>query len=410
MAKKILFVHNNFPGQFPHIARAALALGYEAAAIGSKTARDYLGIKAHRWELSRGTTPKIFEPATRAEADLLRANAAATQARALKASGFIPDLIIGHPGWGETIHLSHIFPGVPTILFGEFYYGGKGSDTGFDPEFDNPSEADEMRIHAKNATQLLAYAHAEVIVSPTPFQASRFPKTMRKDIRVFHEGVSLEAATQNPLAQLTLPNGQVLDRSKPVITFVNRNFERLRGFHIFMRALPEFMADVPDANVVIIGSDSKGGYGGQIEGTATWKERMLAEVGDKIDHSRLHFLGRVPHDKLMAAMAISWGHVYYTYPFVLSWSLVEAMACECLIIGSDTSPVRDAITNGENGILNNFFDVPALSAAMIDACKNPAIYMSMRKAARKTALNLFDKDTVGLPKWMALINELIGSP
>ena len=410
MAQKILFVHNNFPAQFLHIARAALAAGYEAAAIGSKTARDHLGIKPYRWELSRGTTPKIFEPATRAEADLLRADGAAIQARALKATGFIPDLIIGHPGWGETIHLSHIFPGVPQILFGEFYYGGKGGDTGFDPEFDDTSEADEMRIHAKNATQLLGYAYADVIVSPTPFQASRFPKSLRKDIRVFHEGIDLEAAIPNPAAQLTLPDGTILDQSKPVITFINRHFERLRGFHVFMRALPALMESVPDVNVVVIGSDSKGGYGGQIEGTATWKEKMLAEVGHKIDHSSLHFLGRVPHDKLMAAMAISWGHVYYTYPFVLSWSLVEAMACECLIIGSNTAPVRDAITSGENGILNDFFDVPALSAAMIDACKNPEAYLPMRKAARKTALNLFDKDTVGLPKWMALINELIGSP
>jgi glycosyltransferase involved in cell wall biosynthesis len=410
MAKKILFVHNNFPAQFPHIAREAIAMGYEAAAIGSRTARDHLGIKTYRWDLPRGTTPGIFNTATRAEADLLRANGAAIQAKKLISEGFIPDLIIGHPGWGETIHLSHIFAGVPQILFGEYYYGTKGGDTGFDPEFADTSEADDMRIHAKNATQLLAYAHADVIVSPTPFQASRFPKSLRKDIRIFHEGIDLEAAKPNATAEMALPNGTILNRSKPVITFINRNFERLRGFHIFMRALPALMANVPEVNVVVIGSDSKGGYGGQIEGTTTWKEKMLAEVGDKIDHSRIHFLGRVPHDKLMAAMAISWGHVYYTYPFVLSWSLVEAMACECLIIGSNTAPVRDAITHGENGILNDFFDVPALSAAMIDACQNPATYLSMRKAARKTALNVFDKDTVGLPKWMALINELIGSP
>ena len=409
MAKKILFIHTNFPGQFPHIAKAALDANYKIAIIGSASAKDFHGITPRRWTLKRGTTTNIFDPATRAEADLLRADAAATQARLLKASGFIPDLIIGHPGWGETIHLSIIFPGVPQILFGEFFYLPVGGDVGFDAEFETRTDAQDMRVHAKNATMALAYASADVIVSPTHFQASTFPIGLRSRIRVFHEGVSLNAATKVPDAKLKLPNGSVLDASTPTITFINRNFERLRGFHIFMRALPTFMAACPQAQIVIIGTDSAGGYGGKLESQQTWQHKMLAEVGATIDQSRLHFMGRVPHSDMIAALSLSWAHVYYTYPFVLSWSLVEAMACECLILGSDTGPVRDAVTDGENGVLNNFFDVNALSTAMIGACENPQNYQIYRKRARQTALSLFDKDTVGIPAWMSLIKEIIGA-
>lgn len=406
--KNILFVHNNFPGQFRHIVLAAQKVGYQIAAISSASSpKDFSGIVPRQWTLGRGTTPGIYDPATRAEADLLRGGAAANEARVLKANGFIPDLIIGHPGWGETIHLSIIFPGVPQILFGEFFYLPVGADVGFDSEFETRTDAQDMKVHAKNATMSLAYACADVIVSPTPFQASTFPIGLQGRLRVFHEGVSLDAAVKKKDAQFTLPNGSNLDASKPVITFINRNFERLRGFHIFMRALPALMAAVPDVQVIVIGTDSGGGYGGKLANQLTWKQKMLAEVGDKIDQNRLHFVGKVSHSEMISALSLSWGHVYYTYPFVLSWSLVEAMACECLIIGSDTGPVRDAVTQGETGILNDFFDVGALSDAMIDACANPDKYQNMRKNARKTALNLFDKDNVGVPTWMKLIQEVL---
>jgi len=350
----------------------------------------------------------MFDHATRVEADLIRAEAAATQARKLKATGFIPDLIIGHPGWGETVHIPIIFPGVPIILFGEYFYQPVGGDVGFDLEFESRSDAQDMRVHAKNATMALAYAGAKVIVCPTAFQASTFPIGLQNSIRIIHEGISLENASKRPEATFRLPNDVVLDGSQPIITFINRDLERLRGFHIFMRALPEFMAKCPDAQVIVIGSDSGGGYGGKLANQETWKAKMLKEVGDRIDQSRLHFVGRVPHTEMINALSLSSAHVYYTYPFVLSWSLVEAMACECLILGSDTGPVRDAVTHGETGILNDFFDVDALSSAMIDACVNPSKYENMRKAARKTAIGQFDKDTVGIPAWMALIKEMIG--
>ncbi|KRB81521.1 group 1 glycosyl transferase [Sphingomonas sp. Root710] len=406
MSRRVLFVHQNFPGQFPHIADALVARGDKVAAIGGKTAKDRPGVKLVRWDNKRGSTPGIFDAATRAEADLIRARAAAAAAVELRKTGFVPDLIIGHPGWGETIHLRDIFPEARLILFGEFYYRQFGADVNFDREFETPTLERAMRTNGKNATQSLAYVMADMIVSPTAFQASTFPDVIRNRIRILHEGIDLSRARAKRDARVTLPDGKILDRSTPVITFINRHFERLRGFHIFMRALPAFLDAVPEAHVVAIGEDGTG-YGGDRSDGKGWREAMLAELGPRLERNRVHFVGRVPHETMIDIFSIGAAHVYYTYPFTLSWSLVEAMACESLIIGSDTAPVRDAITNGKDGLLLDFFDVGALSQAMIDAVRHPDRYAALRGQARLTALERFDRESIGVPGWLAMVDEVL---
>ena len=405
MSRRILFIHQNFPGQFPHIADALVARGDKVVAIGGPTAKERPGIGLIRWNNKRGTTRGIFDPATRAEADLIRANAAAAAAVELRKRGFVPDVIIGHSGWGETLHMKDIFPEARLIVFGEFYYRQFGGDVNFDREFERPTLEGAMRTNGKNATQSLAYVMADQIVSPTAFQASTFPSIFQPRIRVLHEGIDLSRARANPQARVELAGGRVLDRSTPVITFINRNFERLRGFHIFMRALPAFLDAVPEAHVIAIGSDGTG-YGAKRDDGKTWREAMYAELGARLEPNRVHFVGAVPHEKMIDILSIGAAHVYYTYPFTLSWSLVEAMACECLILGSDTAPVRDAIIPEDNGVLLDFFDVDALSRAMIDAVRHPERYAAMRARARVTALSHFDRETVGVPGWLAMIDEM----
>ena len=404
--RKILIMHQNFPGQFDLIARALRARGDEVVTIGGPTARPIEGIPFVRWTTSRGSTKDIYYQAVRAEADLIRGTAAAQAAEQVKQRGFLPDLIIAHPAWGETIHLNLIYPDVPQLLFGELYYQPRGLDSDFDPEFGSPKLEQHMRVTAKNAGQSLAFSMASRIICPTPFQASTFPPVFRPLISVLHEGIDATRAARRP-AKLELSDGRSLDGSKPVITFINRRFEPLRGFHVFMRALPAFLDACPDAEVVLIGEEQGVSYGATLPGGEQWKARMLAEVGDRLDLSRVHFLGRVDHARMVDALSISWGHVYYTYPFVLSWSLLEAMACECLILGSDTAPVRDAVEHGRNGLLFDFFDINALSNAMIRAAREPASLAPLRKAARQTVLDRFDSRTTGLPGWLRLIDETL---
>lgn len=404
----ILIVHQNFPGQFPHIADALVKRGDRVAAIGSQTARGRPGVDLRKWQNKRGTTEGIFPQAVRAEADLIRATAAAGVALQLKRDGFTPDVIIGHPGWGETIHLKEVWPEAKMILLGEMFYRSRGGDTDFDIEFGEFTFAEATRVNSKGATQALAFALADRIICPTSFQSSSFPPGLQASIRVLHEGIDLAAARRRLDARVRLPqNAGVLDGSAPVITYVSRTLEPLRGFHIFMRALPELLVTCPEAHVVIVGTNSPSGYGARAPDGKTWLDWLLHGLGNRIDRRRLHIMGMVPHNVLIDLFSISWAHVYYTYPFVLSWSLLEAMACECLVVASDTPPLHDAITHGKDGLLLPFFDIAALAAALIRSVQSPQVFSEMRQSARLTARAKFDR-SAGVVGWLDEIDRLAG--
>jgi glycosyltransferase involved in cell wall biosynthesis len=187
---------------------------------------------------------------------------------------------------------------------------------------------------------------------------------------------------------------------------IRRHLEPLRGLHAFLRALPRALGELPEAQAIIIGNESASGYGGKAPDGRTWKAYFWDQVKDQLDPARVHFLGRTTHEEMISAMRISAAHVYFTYPFVLSWSLLEAMSCECLVLGSDTEPVRDAIQDGVNGRLLDFFDREALGQAMIEAWREKDRFLDMRKAARRTVVETFDQATIGRPQWLQLVVDL----
>jgi glycosyltransferase involved in cell wall biosynthesis len=403
MPSGVLFVHNNFPAQFRDLAQALLDRGVKVAAIGGETAPGVAGVAIGRYALDRGTTPGVFPYAVRAEADLIRAAAAFRMAKVLKEAGFDPAVIVGHPGWGETTFIDEAWPDAKRVMFAEFFYRGRGLDIDFDDEFFETTEQAVLTGKAKNPVMTLAYAEADVIVAPTEFQASVLPEVFRPRVRVIHEGVDVDAIRPGPAEPFDLPDGRTIAPGTPVITYVNNHLEPMRGLHIFARALPRLMAEVPDAQVVVFGRENARPYGGQAPEGATW--RQLVFEGLEVDAARLHFMGKAPHAQMLAAMRLSTAHVYYTYPFVLSWSLVEAMASGCYVIGSDTPPLHDAITDGVNGRLLPFFDVEALSQALIDACRDPRAAAPLRAAARKTAVAKFSSRD-GREAWLQVLRDL----
>jgi glycosyltransferase involved in cell wall biosynthesis len=257
---RFLFVHNNFPAQLGFVAAAMAARGHACRAIASATGREVPSVPLLRWTGKRGSTPGIFAPATRAEADFIRGRAAAEAALKLREEGWAPDVIVGPPGWGETVFLREVFPAAKQVLYAEFYYRSEGADVGFDPEFGPLAMEDRFRVHAKNATMAMAFAEADRIVAPTAFQAGMLPQAFRGRATILHEGVDVDRVRRDP--NTGLKRGErVLDRSTPVITFINRRFEPLRGYHILMRALPRLLAEVKDAEVLLIGSGDSSGYG-----------------------------------------------------------------------------------------------------------------------------------------------------
>lgn len=403
MPRGVMFVHNNFPAQFRDLAQSLVAMGVPVCALGQDHAAVMPGVRTARYSLPRGSTPGIYPLAVRPEADLLRARSAHDAAVALKNDGWDPQVIVGHAGWGEMTYLREVFPDAKQVVFAEFWYRGHGMDVGFDTEFFPFEPESVFRAEAKNAVMGMAYAEADAIVAPTEFQASALPRRFREAARVIHEGVDTDAIRPDPPEPFVLDDGRVIAPGTPVVTHVNNNMEPLRGLHIFARSLPRLLAEVPDAQAIVVGNPNKRPYGGAAPDDRTWRE--VCFDGLEIDRERVHFVGRVSHPRMLSALRLGAAHVYYTYPFVLSWSLVEAMASGCYVVGSDTPPLHDAIQDGVNGRLLPFFEVEALSQALIAACRDPAATAQLRAAARETAVAHFDRKK-GRAAWIALLQEL----
>jgi glycosyltransferase involved in cell wall biosynthesis len=400
-----LFVHNNFPAQFRHVATALARDGRNrVVAIGSMTAREMPGIELHRYDFRQEASPATHSFARRFDIECRRAEQVLYLAAAVLQSGFVPDVIVVHSGWGEALPLRAVFPAARVINYCEYYYRPDGQDVNFDPEFPRLSLDGTAGLAAKNAMGLLALADCDLGLSPTEWQRATHPIEFQGKIKVLHEGVDTDAARPNPGGAVELPSGLHLQQGDEVITFVARNLEPLRGFHAFMRALPRVLALRPRAQVLVIGGDGVS-YGAAPPPGTTWKEHYLDEVRAGLDLSRIHFLGLLDHRQFLSALQVSAVHVYLTYPFVLSWSLIEAMSCGCVVVGSDVGPVREAIEDGRNGILVPFFEPVRIASAIIDVLENPARYQSMRAAARATVLERYDLHRHCLPAALSLLTS-----
>lgn len=406
---RVLFVHQNFPGQFLHLAPALAARGHDCRALtdGRNTRSSPVPVVKYRFD------PPVVDPAsTRLGRNYTtmsdRGVVAARAALAMRRQGYVPDVVFGHSGWGETLFLREVWPEARHLIYAEFYYSGRGRDVGFDPEFDAGDPFDQIMIAQGRAAHLgQALAHADVGLSPTHWQAESYPDPLRRMLTVIHDGVDTATVTPDPAAQVTLPDGTTLRAGDEVLTFVNRNLEPYRGYHIFMRALPAVLAARPQAHVVIVGGDEVS-YGKPAPAGMTWKDLFLTEVVERLDLSRVHFTGRVPHPTFRALMQVARVHAYLTYPFVLSWSMIEAMAAGALVVGSRTAPVTEVIEDRVNGLLVDFFDVEGWSARLIEALAHPGRFRGVREAARKTVVERYDLRGVCLPRLIGFVEGSTG--
>ncbi len=407
----VLFIHQNFPGQFRHIA-AHLASSPEhvVIAMGEKKniARpdaQIAGVKLVGYELSRTAQPLTHKYLHGPEENILRGQAVVRTCLQLKQQGFNPQLIVSHAGWGEALFLRDVFPDARILGYFEFYYHAQGKDVGFDPEF--PTDFDrKFLLRIRNATHLLTWTNVDSGWSPTQWQKSLFPAVYQPQIKVIHEGIDTTHIMPNPHAKFTLPSGQVLTRQDEVLTLVNRALEPYRGFHVFMRALPEIQRQRPNAITVIVGSD-KVGYGAAPQNAENWREAMLAEVGDQLDLSRVHFVGNLAYGNYLRLLQVSRAHTYLTYPFVLSWSMLEAMAAGCILLASATPPVLEVVKDQENGLLFDFFDIAKLTALAVAVLAEPERFAHLGVAARETIIRHYDLKTVILPAQIQFINKLL---
>ena len=401
---RVLFLHQNFPGQFPHIAtHLANSADNQVLSISQQQAKGLQCVTNITYQPARPITKNIHHYIAGLESAVLNGQATAKVMEALKQKGFIPDVVIGHAGWGETLYVKDVFPKTKLINYFEFFYHATGADTDFDPEYPNTID-DHLRIRTKNSINLLSLHASDAGISPTQWQKSLYPSEFQPKISVIHEGVNTELAKPNPNAELTLPNGLKLSKKVKVVTFVARNLEPYRGFHVFMRALEDICQRQPDCHVLIVGGDEIS-YGRKPDGALNYREKLQKEVS--YDKNRVHFLGKLPYADYLTMLQISSAHVYLTVPFVLSWSMLEAMATGCVVIGSNTAPVSEVI-DGENGVLVDFFSPREIAEKVDEVLSNMASkkYVAMRKNARETILNNYNTQK-SIKQYQHLLEALI---
>ncbi|GAB4175195.1 MAG: glycosyltransferase family 4 protein [Thalassobaculales bacterium] len=406
---RILFVHQNMPGQYKHLARLFGARADSEAVFITKAGKPQIeGVRQVVYEVSRKPTDGLHHYLTGFEDQVLHGQGVVRAALAEKKRGFRPDIILAHSGWGEALYLKDVFPDAKLLVYSEFWYSARGADVGFDPG--QPSDLDtDCRTRTRNAHMALSLLSADWGLSPTRWQWSVHPEPLRQKISVIFDGIDSAVCAPDPVARMILPNGRSIGREDEVVTFSVRNLEPYRGFPQYMKAVEILQRQRPQAVFVIVGGD-RVSYGKPPDDAVSWREKALRDCA--IDPARTHFLGHLPYDRFLTVLKLSRVHAYLTYPFVLSWSMMEAMSTGCLIVGSNTAPVREVLTDGVNGLLCDFFDPEAIAARIGEALDRQDELEPLRRAARQTVLERYDLRSVCLPAHLRLIDTLVagGTP
>jgi glycosyltransferase involved in cell wall biosynthesis len=406
---KIAFFHQNFPGQFLHLSKAMLDRGDEVLAFRRKQDKPrptpVKTIEYATEESNINVLPNWLQETTTSLAIGARV---ARSALSQKKAGFHPDIVFAHCGWGEALFLKEIWPDAKIVLYCELYYHPNGKNTSFDKEIQKHdlSKASNMRL--KNMLLLAQFEAADAFMAPTKWQAEQFPNRIARKMKIVHDGVDTDTIKKNNDAVFELENGNILTKSDKIITLVNRNLEPARGYHKFIRAIPEVLSKHQDAQVVIVGAENNG-YGVKAPKGTSWKEFFLKQVRDNMDSqtlSRIHFVGRIDYNKYLSLLNVSTVHTYLTYPFVLSWSLIEAMASECAIVASNTPPVAEVISHGREGMLCDFHNHSDLAAKICHLLDNPSEREILGKKARAAVLAKYDLHSITLPQQMRWLDSL----
>lgn len=401
----VVFIHQNMPGQFGRLAALLAADPTNRVVFVTRRGdRPIPNVRTIVYRPRRGASTETHPYVRSMEEAVLHGQQVARVLRSLRRDGFSPDIVIGHPGWGETLFVKDIFPNIPYLNYCEFYYRSVGQDFSFDTLYYPPTLDALLSQRLRCAPLLLALDACDQGIAPTTWQLRSHPEEFQAKIATIHEGIDTDALRPCPATGFTLPNGRVLEAGDEVVTYAARNLEPYRGFPSFLRAVPRVLATRPNAIVLIIGGDQTS-YGAPPPAGGTWRDVLLKEV--PVDPARVFFLGHLPYDRFHAAIAVSRVHVYLTYPFVLSWSMLEVMALGRVLIGSDTAPVREVIRDGENGLLVDFFSPDAIADRIADVLADPKAFAPLGAAARTTIIERYALSDC-LARHVDLIHGLAG--
>jgi glycosyltransferase involved in cell wall biosynthesis len=400
---KLLFVHQNCPGQFKHLApRLAADPGNEVVFLTQRGKPDIPNVRKLEYEPSLGKSKTTHRYLRLTEEGIRNGQAAARIALKLRDEGFFPDAVVAHMGWGEALYLKAVWPQIRLLGYFEWYYNPTGADVGFDP--DNPATLDDVcRISTRNCLHLLNLQTADWGFSPTSWQWSQHPREYRSKLSVIHEGVDVDHLIPNPDSAIRVHDNLHLHAGSEIVTYVARNLEPYRGFPTFIRAAEMILQRRRQVHIIVVGGDDVS-YGSKRKDGKSYRDHYMENLD--LDLSRIHFLGRVPYSTYVRVLQVSAVHVYLTVPFVLSWSMLEAMAAGCLVLGSRTPPVEEVIKDGHNGLLVDFFSPEAVANRVDSVLDHPNRMQRVRDEARQTIKQRYGLDLC-LNKQVKLIQRVV---
>jgi len=397
----ILFVHQNFPAQFGHIAEyLAQRHGFRCSFVSEKPAGRVGSIERIQYQIRSGATAANHYCSRTFENAIWHTHAVF---EALKARPDIqPDLVVGHSGFGSTLFLRQLYP-CPIINYFEYFYRATNSDMDFRPDFPT-QEIDRLRAMARNAMILLDLENCDAGYSPMRWQRDRLPELFHDKVRVIFDGIDTQVWRPHTPEERVVA-GQLIPADRPIVTYVSRGFESMRGFDIFMKSAKKLYQRRPDVLFVVVGTD-RIAYGGddKVIGQKSFKDWVMAR--DIYEPSNFLFLGLVPPAELARLFCLSQLHIYLTVPFVLSWSLLNALACGTTVLASNTAPVREVIEPGRTGLLVDFFDIDRFAETADQVLADPAQYRPLGQAGAELVRQRYSLD-VCLPQMLQLYQEAV---
>lgn len=401
---KILFVHQNYPGQFRESLPRLAASGKHQIVFATKRQIEtppkdhFIAI----YKDTHKTDDKVHRMARLFDTQAGTAMAVKTVCEGLKKRGFVPDVIVGHAGWGELMFVGDAFPDVPMAAYFEYYFIPKGGCVGYDPEFPEAPDVSAL-LHARNAMNYLTYVRCTAAFTASAWQKQTYPPLLQDKIQVLHEGIRTDRLTPDHTSDIRVTvRDRTFSREDEIVTYIARNLEPIRGTHTMLRSLATLQKLRPKAQLVVIGADGIS-YGRALGGPDTFRQRLMKELGDTVDWSRVHFAGQMPYDDLISLLRLSRTHVYLTAPFVISWSMMEAMSLEKVVIASDNAPVRQFIEPGKTGLLVDFFNPAQLGETIASVLEKPGDHVPIGQAARRAMIEKYDFNTVAYPAFERFI-------
>src|SRR5574344_58966 len=400
---KILFIHRTFPAQFENIINYLLNNTETEITFITNNKKTCIipGVKKIIYELEEPANQSDDAFLEHFEDAVLHAKAVMKVLLTPKAQKYKPDLIYGFSGWGSSMFVKEVFPNTPYLCYFEWF--GKAENSIYDFKKKPVSEKEKALIKCANANTFLDLNSCDGGITPTKWQKKLFPREYKSKIKVLHEGIDTDICKPDFDTKIHVEDIHLtLSPGDEVITYGTRGMEEFRGFPEFMRAAEILLKKRPNLHILIAGAD-RGFYGREEQ---SYKEKMLKELD--LYMKRVHFLGVLPFRSFIGILQISSVHVYLTYPFMLSWSILNAMSTECCVVASDSEPVREVITDGVNGLLTDFFDVNALVSKIEFALTHKDFVSMIRKNARKTILDKYSTQKL-LPKHFDYMKNLCRS-